>query len=65
MKMYYAKINDFKGEAVLNLKYTATAKHSVFLAQEFIDNCPPAQSFTISYVFIQASDVANMLNKGV
>lgn len=65
MKMYYANITDFNGKAVLALNYTATAKHSAFLAQQFIDQCPPAQGFTISYVLITAKEVARMLNKGV
>ena len=65
MKMYYANITDFKGKPVLALNYTATAKHSAFLAQQFIDQCPPAQGFTISYMFITAKEVVQMLNKKV
>jgi hypothetical protein len=44
------------------LQYTATAKHSAFIAAEFIKECPPAQGFKINKKFIDAKAVAFILN---
>ena len=62
MKIYYATILDHLGNEVLSLKYTATAKHSAFLATEYIKKCPPAQNFKIKLIFIDSSTVADLLN---
>jgi hypothetical protein len=62
MKIYYAEITDIAGKAVMNLEYTASAKHSAKLAQIFIANCPPAQGFNIKLMFIDSKHVASMMN---
>jgi hypothetical protein len=62
MKIYYAEITDFAGKAVMNLEYTASAKHSAKLAEIFIKNCPPAQGFNIKLAFIDAKHVVSMMN---
>jgi hypothetical protein len=63
MKMYYASILDHQGTEVMSLKFTATAKHSAFLATEFVKHCPPAQSFKVKMIFVDASTVADLLNR--
>jgi hypothetical protein len=64
MKIYFALINDYFGKAVVQLEYTATAKHSAFLAQQYIDHCPPAQGFTICKKYVDAKEIAKLLNQG-
>ena len=63
MIIYYAEILDFNKMPVLSLEYTASAKHSAFLALRFIDNCPPAQGFAIKKRFIEASKVCKIINQ--
>jgi hypothetical protein len=60
--LYFASILDHKGQEVLNLQFTVTAKHSAFIAGAFIKECPPAQGFKINKIFIDAKAVASMLN---
>ena len=63
MKMYYATILDHKGKEVLNLKVTGTAKHSAFLAAQFINTCPPAQGFKINMFAVSNNTVADLINR--
>ena len=62
MQLYYALITDHKGTEVLRLKYTATAKHSAFLATKYMDSCPPAQGFKIRKIIVDASTIADIFN---
>ena len=52
--LYFAAILDHKGQEVLELQYTVTAKHSAFIAGEYIKGCPPAQAFKIKKIFIES-----------
>jgi len=62
MKVYYASIVDYQGVEILHLKYTSSAKHSAFLAQEYVKNTPPACGFKIHYRFINTNIVVDLLN---
>jgi len=62
MKFYFATITDYSGQAVLTLQYTASAKHSAFLAKQYIDNCPPAAGFKICMKVLNAADIVRLLN---
>ena len=64
MKIYFALITDYLGKPVQQLAYTATAKHSAFLAQEYIDHVPPACGFTICKKYVDAKEIAKLLNQG-
>ena len=63
MFLYFASIVCHQGIAVHNLEFTVSAKHSAFLAIEFINNCPPAASFKISKRLIKPSEIAKLLNQ--
>lgn len=63
MTLYFAYILDHKGAEVLRLQWTATAKHSAFLAAEYIASCPPAASFKITKRFIESKEMARLMNK--
>jgi hypothetical protein len=65
MFVYFAIILCHQGTQVLNLEYTATAKHSAFLALKFINHCPPAGSFKISKRLIKSTEITRLLNQGV
>jgi hypothetical protein len=62
MKVYYAEILDILDNPVHQLEFTASAKHSAKLAEIFIANCPPAQGFKIKLLFIDAKQVASLMN---
>lgn len=64
MKVYYAIITDYLGQQVLKLQYTATAKHAAFLAQQYIDYCPPAAGFKIQLQVIKPNHIVELLNQG-
>lgn len=63
MTAYFSIILDHTGKEVMSLEWTTSAKHSAFLAKNFVDNCPPAASFKITKRFIDTSSVVAMLNK--
>ena len=63
MFLYFAYITDYAGTPVLALEFTATAKHSAFLATQFLKSCPNAGGFTIRKRPIDAREVAKLLNK--
>jgi hypothetical protein len=63
MKLYYASILDYQGTEVMSLKYTATARHSAFLATEFVKYCPPAQSFKVKMITVDNNTVAELFNR--
>jgi hypothetical protein len=64
MKIYFALITDYLGKPVQQLAYTATVKHSAFLAKEYIDHVPPACGFIICKRYIDAKEIAKLLNQG-
>ena len=53
MTLYFAYILDHQGAKVLRLAWTTTAEHSAFLAQQYLDSCPPAASFKIINCFME------------
>lgn len=63
MKIYYAAILDFFGNEILRLNYTGSAKHSAFLAQAYIKDCPYAFGFRINIAYYKAADIAKLLNR--
>ena len=64
MRVYFATINDKAGNAVLTTKYAATSKEAAAIAVEFIEKCPPAMGFTVKCRFLDAKEIARMLNEG-
>ncbi len=62
MIAYFSIILDHTGKEVMSLEWTTSAKHSAFLAKNFIDNCPPAAGFKITKRFIETKSVVAMLN---
>ena len=63
MILYFAEILDQNKVPVLRLEYTVSAKHSAFLATEFINNCPPAQGFAIRKKFLEAKTICKIINQ--
>jgi hypothetical protein len=63
MKVYYASILDYQNVEILNLKYTTSAKHSAFLAVQYVKDTPPACGFKIHFRFIDKSVVVDLMNK--
>lgn len=62
MTLYFALILDHQGAEVLRLAWTTTARHSAFLAQQYLDSCPPAASFKITKRFIDSRMVVAIMN---
>jgi hypothetical protein len=62
--LYFAYILDYQGAEVLRLAWTTTAKHSAFLAKEYIDSCPPAASFKITKRVVDSRIVVAIMNNG-
>jgi hypothetical protein len=62
MFLYFAMIVCHQGTQVLNLEYTSSAKHSAFLATQYIANCPPAASFKITKRLFKSTEIARLLN---
>jgi hypothetical protein len=63
MRLYYPIILDHAGTEVLRLKYTATAKHAAFIAEQYVRNCPPAAGFKIKMLMLDASTIADIMNR--
>ena len=64
IKFYKASICDYQGNIVLTLdKYCHNSKMAAAIAMEYIDNCPPAQSFKIKIINIYAKELACILTK--
>ena len=61
--IYYASITDHRGTEILDLEYTATAKHSAFLATKFLNDCPPAIGFNIHKFCTDATFLAMLMNR--
>jgi hypothetical protein len=62
MKLYYAVILDHKQEIVDTLPLTKSNKHAAFLAQQYVENCPPAAGFKIRVYYPDAGYVCMLLN---
>jgi hypothetical protein len=62
VKVYYATILDHDDQPVLSLEFTATAKHSAFLGKQYVDNCPPANTFKIHMHVLDTSTVCRWMN---
>jgi len=64
IKFYKASICDYQGNIVLTLdKYCHNSRMAAAIAIEYIDNCPPAQSFKIEIIPIPAKELACILTK--
>jgi len=63
MTLYFAYILDYQGAEVLRLQWTGTNRHSAFLAQQYLDSCPPAAGFKITKRFVDPNHVAKLLNQ--
>jgi len=63
MNIYFATILDHQGAEVMRLEWTSSAKHSAFLATQFINLCPPAQGFRICKRFIESKEITRILNR--
>ncbi len=65
MKVYYAVITDNNNKPVLQLQYTASAKHAAFLGQQYVNSVPPAQGFKVCMQVLDAKQVVRLLNEGL
>ena len=63
MFVYFPIITDYFNNPVLTLEYTGSAKHAAFIANKYVNNCPPAGGFKISKRLLKPSEVAALLNK--
>jgi len=61
--LYFASILDHNNKEVIKLEYTTSAKHSAFLAKDFIEHCPPAIGFKINKIVFDLKQVAYMANR--
>jgi hypothetical protein len=63
MKLYYAVILDHNQEVVETLPLTTSSKHSAFIANEYVANCPPAAGFQIRIYYPKPQHICAMLNQ--
>jgi|Laugrespbdmm15sd_2_1035082.scaffolds.fasta_scaffold54652_2 hypothetical protein len=64
MKVYYAVITDNNNNPVLELQYTASARHAAFLGQQYVNSVPPAQGFKVRMLVLDAKQIVRLLNQG-
>jgi hypothetical protein len=64
MKVYYAVITDNNDQSVLELQYTASARHAAFLGQQYVNSVPPAQGFKVRMLVLDAKQIVRLLNQG-
>ena len=64
MKVYYAVITDNNDQPVLELQYTASARHAAFLGQQSVNSVPPAQGFKVRMLVLDAKQIVRLLNQG-
>ena len=64
MKVYYAVITDNNDQPVLELQYTASARHAAFLGQQYVNSVPPAQGFKVRMLVLDAKQIGRLLNQG-
>jgi hypothetical protein len=64
MKVYYAVITDNNDQPVLELQYTASARHAAFLGQQYVNSVPPAQGFKVRMLVLDAKHIVRLLNQG-
>jgi hypothetical protein len=62
MKLYYASLTDHLGTPVQDTKLFPTNKQAAAVAQKIIQSCGPAQGFRIKFRFVDAKEVARLLN---
>jgi len=64
IKFYKASICDYKGNIILTLEqYCHNSRMAAAIAIEYIDNCPPAQSFKIEIIPMHTKELACILTK--
>jgi hypothetical protein len=64
MKVYYAVITDNNNNPVLELQYTASARHAAFLGQQYVNSVPPAQGFKVRMLVLDTKQIVRLLNQG-
>jgi hypothetical protein len=62
IKLYYAEILDHSNNPVLTLDYTASSKHAAVIGKQYVDNCPPANTFKVRMHIIDTKTVCHYLN---
>jgi hypothetical protein len=62
MKIYYAIITDYQGNSVLDLDFAATNRQAAAMATEYIKRVPPACGFKIGIKYVDAKEIAKLLN---
>ena len=61
-KLYYAEILDHSNNPVLTLDFTSSSKHAAFIGKQYVDNCPPANTFKIKMCVVDTSTVCKWMN---
>lgn len=62
IKLYYAEILDHSNNAVLTLDYTSSSKHAAYTGKQYVDNCPPANTFKIKMKLVETSVLCKFMN---
>ena len=62
LKVYYACINDHKGDPVLQTKYFASSRQAAAVANSIIEKIPPAMGFNIRFREVSIKELAELLN---
>ena len=62
IKLYYAEIVEYNNTPVLTLDYVASAKHAAFKGKDYVDNCPPANTFRIKMKLVETSVLCKFMN---
>jgi hypothetical protein len=55
--LFFAELLDYSGNAIMQTQFTASAKHSAFIANEFAKSCPPCAGFKIRKQTFLAKDL--------
>jgi hypothetical protein len=61
-KLYYAEILDHSNNPVLTLDYTSSSKHAAFIGKQYVDNCPPANTYRIKMKLVETSVLCKFMN---
>jgi hypothetical protein len=62
IKLYYAEILDHSNNPVLTLDYTASSKHAAVIGKQYVDNCPPANTFRVKMKLVETSVLCKFMN---
>lgn len=62
MKAYYYWIKDWNDNEIIRSKYFTNSRHCANSAKEELAKTPPAKDFRITYTFIPADQMLNLLN---